>query len=56
MRWCAMPRPRWRPSMSNKLDGSLTEAAELLGLVAAKTSKPARMGCFASPDGWPAIG
>nr|WP_239656938.1 hypothetical protein [Mycobacterium riyadhense] len=39
-----------------ELDGPLAEAAQLLGLVAAKTSRPARMGCFVSPGGWPGIG
>jgi hypothetical protein len=39
-----------------ELVGPLGEAAELLGLVAGKTSRPARMGCFASPVGWPGTG
>jgi hypothetical protein len=40
----------------HQLDGPVAEAAELLGLVAGQTSRPAPTGCFASPGGWPAIG
>nr|WP_239657331.1 transposase [Mycobacterium riyadhense] len=56
MRWPAMPRRRWRCWMAASWTGRSPKPPSCWGWWPAKTSRPARMGCFVSPGGWPGIG
>jgi hypothetical protein len=48
--------PRWAPWMATLWRLRSARPPSCWGWWPAKTSKPARTGCFASPSGWPAIG